>query len=68
MKRFFLILAFLALRSLALFEDQALKFDWRQQYIGFVEDVKHFHSSKSKDVLLVRTKSNVLAALDGDRY
>lgn len=52
-------------RCQALFEDQAFRFDWKHQYVGLVEDLHHFHS-KSKDILVVRTSSNVLAALDGD--
>ena len=63
-----LFLAFMAFHlSWAMFEDQAFKFDWKQEYIGSVEDVLHFSkSSKSNsDLLVVRTSSNVLAGLDG---
>ena len=55
-------------KSSALYEDQALKFDWRQQYIGAAQDVALYgsaSSSKSRDLLIVRTESNVLAALNG---
>lgn len=67
MKVFALLLLFCGpLCSFALYEDQALKFDWRQRYVGSIEDAALFKASKSKDILVVRTKSNVLAALDGD--
>ena len=57
-------------KSSALYEDQALKFDWRQQYIGAARDVALYSgsaasSSKSRDLLIVRTESNVLAGLHG---
>jgi len=50
----------------AMFEDQAFKLDWRQQYIGAAQDTVLYKASKTQDILVVRTDSNVLAALDGD--
>ena len=50
----------------AMFEDQAFKMDWRQQYIGAAQDTVLYKASKTQDILVVRTDSNVLAALDGD--
>ena len=52
--------------SNCLFEDQAFKFDWKQQFIGAAQDVLHYSASKNKDLLLLRTESNVISALDGD--
>jgi hypothetical protein len=49
----------------AMFEDQAFKFDWRQQYVGEVKDVDFWESSSGSGVI-VRTASNVLASLDAD--
>jgi len=51
--------------SLALYEDQALKFDWKQNFVG---EVKHagFHSTPRTSVLVVGTKANVVAGLDSD--
>ena len=52
----------------ALFEDQAFKFDWRQQYIGAPEKIISWHdaSSTRSDLILAVTKSNVLAAIFAD--
>ena len=49
----------------ALFEDQAFKFDWRQQYIGAPDKIIAWHDSSSSpsDLILSITKSNVVAAL-----
>ena len=52
--------------SFGLYEDQAFKFDWRKQHIGAVQDLLHYSATKSRDILLVRTESSVLSALDGD--
>ena len=63
-----IFLALLAIQGhvKAMFEDQAFKFDWRHQYIGAAQDAVLYTASKTKDILVVRTDSNVLAALDGD--
>ena len=67
MKLFAIILSFILSQQVgAMFEDQAFKLDWRQQLIGAVEDSVLYTASKTKDSLIVRTDSNVLAALDGD--
>jgi len=68
MKTFVALLTFLAFLgpAKAMFEDQAFNLDWRQQYVGDVEDAVLYTASKTKDILVVRTVSNVLAALDGD--
>ena len=52
----------------ALFEDQAFKFDWRQQYIGKSEKLVVWQdtSSTRSDLILSVTKSNVLAAVFSD--
>ena len=52
----------------ALFEDQAFKFDWRQQYIGAPDKIIPWHDSNSSpsDLILTITKSNVVAALVAD--
>ncbi len=49
----------------AMFEDQAFKFDWRQQYVGEVKAVDFWESASGSGVV-VRTSSNVLASLDAD--
>jgi hypothetical protein len=46
----------------ALFEDQAFKFDWRQQLVGSVENVDFWDSASGSGVL-VRTASNVLVPI-----
>ena len=46
----------------ALFEDQAFKFDWRQQFVGVAQSVDFWDSA----TVIVRTSSNVLASLDAD--
>ena len=48
-----------------LFEDQAFKFDWRQQYIGAPEKFIGWHDATSSrsDLILAITQSNVLAAI-----
>ena len=66
MKRSIVILAICIASAYGLFEDQAFRFDWRQQKIGPVEDLEFYTASKSRDILLVRTSENVLAGLDGD--
>jgi hypothetical protein len=52
----------------ALFEDQAFKFDWREQYIGKSEKMIAWHdeSSTRSDLILTATKSNVLAGIFAD--
>jgi len=52
----------------ALFEDQAFKFDWRQQYIGKSDKLIAWHdaSSSRSDLILSATKSNVLAGIFAD--
>ena len=40
---------------------KAFKLDWRQQYIGAVEDAVMYTASKTKDILIVRTVLNILA-------
>jgi len=50
---------------LALFEDQAGKFDWRQKYVGAVTDLGYFSTSRLS-VLVVATDSHVVAGLDAD--
>jgi hypothetical protein len=52
-------------QTLAMFEDQAFKFDWRQQYVGEAQNVDFWDSSVGSGVIL-RTDSNVLASLDAD--
>jgi len=68
MKTFVILLTLMAFQgqTTAMFEDQAFKLDWRLQHIGAVEDAVLYTASKTKDILVVRTVSNVLAALDGD--
>ena len=66
MKSCIVILAIFLASAYGLFEDQAFRFDWRQQKIGPVEDLEFYTASKSRDLLLVRTASNVIAALDAD--
>ena len=48
-----------------LFEDQAGKFDWRQSYVGKVNQLG-FHTTSVTSVLVVVTESNVVAGLDAD--
>ena len=52
----------------ALFEDQAFKFDWRQQYIGKPLNLISWHDSSASrsDLILTATQSNVLAAIFAD--
>ena len=52
----------------ALFEDQAFKFDWRQQYVGKPEKSILWHDSTStrSDLILTITQSNVLAGIQAD--
>ena len=52
-------------RVSALFEDQAGRFDWRQQYVGEASHVGYFSNSQTS-VLVVATKSHVVAGLDAD--
>ena len=66
MKLFLLLLAFWASNVQALFEDQVFKFDWRHQFVGAAEDAVLVTASKSKDLVVVRTSSDVIAALNGD--
>ena len=66
MKNCIVFLALFIASAYGLFEDQAFRFDWRQQKIGPIEDLEFYTTSKSRDLLLVRTSENVLAALDGD--
>ena len=47
----------------ALFEDQAGKFDWKQKYVGEVSHMGYYSNSKTS-VLVVATKSHVVAGLD----
>lgn len=49
----------------ALFEDQAFKFDWRQQFVGEAAAVDFWDGSAGSGVV-VRTAGNVLASLDAD--
>lgn len=49
----------------ALFEDQAFKFDWRQQFVGEAVGVDFWDGSSGSDVVL-RTTGNVLASVDAD--
>ena len=52
----------------ALFEDQAFKFDWRQQYTGKPEKTLLWHdtSSEQSDLILTITQSNVFAGIHAD--
>ena len=49
----------------ALFEDQAFKFDWRQQFIGKPNKLISWQdtSSSRSDLVIAVTESNVLAAV-----
>ena len=62
-----LLMCNLGERSLvqALFEDQAFKFDWRQQYIGKPEKLIAWYdtSSAHSDLIITVTQSNVLAGV-----
>ena len=49
----------------ALFEDQAGKFDWKQNYVGEVSHMGYYSNSQTS-VLVVATKSHVVAGLDAD--
>ena len=49
----------------ALFEDQAGKFDWKQKYVGEVSHMGYYSNTKTS-VLVVATKSHVVAGLDAD--
>ena len=49
---------------MALYEDQVGLFDWRQQYIGEVEEVYFEQQSHSSRRVFVSTKAGVLAALN----
>ena len=49
----------------ALFEDQAGKFDWKQKYVGEVSHMGYYSNSQTS-VLVVATKSHVVAGLDAD--
>ena len=52
----------------ALFEDQAFKFDWRQQYVGKPIKSSYWHDSSStrSDLILTITQSNVFAGIHAD--
>ena len=52
----------------ALFEDQAFKFDWRQQYVGKPRKSILWHDSTStrSDLIITTTQSNVLAGIHAD--
>jgi len=51
--------------AVGLFEDQAGKFDWKQNYVGKVFRLG-YHSTSITSVLVVATESNVVAGLDAD--
>ena len=69
--RWMLLLAVLFIYSMmiptleALFEDQAFKFDWRQQFIGKPNKLISWQdtSSSRSDLVIAVTESNVLAAV-----
>ena len=48
-----------------LFEDQAGRFDWKQKYVGEATNIGYYSTSKMS-VLVVATKSHVVAGLDAD--
>jgi outer membrane protein assembly factor BamB len=70
MKILLLFSAILVSSTSAIFEDQAFKDDWRQKFVGSPEEATFFESPKSsknfKDLVVVRSDSNVLGALDVD--
>ncbi|XP_074642987.1 ER membrane protein complex subunit 1-like isoform X2 [Tubulanus polymorphus] len=61
---FLLILTIFPLLCYCLYEDQAGKFDWRQQYVGKVSFVTFEQTSQTGRSLLVATEQNVLASLN----
>ncbi|XP_041129248.1 ER membrane protein complex subunit 1-like isoform X1 [Polyodon spathula] len=50
--------------SAAVFEDQAGKFDWRQQYVGKVQSAYFDSQTQASKKLLVATEQNVIASLN----
>jgi hypothetical protein len=60
-----LLFIFVVSHVCALFEDQAFRFDWRQQYVGHVKNLEFWEASAGSGVIL-RTDSNVLALVDAD--
>jgi len=59
----------LAASSGALFEDQALKFDWRQRYAGKPDGARVWETPSGESALIVRSNvagKGVLAAVDTD--
>ena len=60
-----LVLVLVVSHVRAMFEDQAFKFDWRQQYVGHIKNLEFWEASAGSGVV-IRTDSNVLALLDAD--